>query len=89
MALSGADDKLVHRSFSQHFLANIVLSEPRVARNEEEEQAAHAAGGGGPGGLYQPGLFVKWYEGCKHIVTPEMIQEAGRWVGQWGLLGDE
>lgn len=83
MALSGAEDKLVHPSFSQHFLANLLVSEPRVPTTQDEHD--QAAGGAGPGGLYQDGLHVQWFQGCKHIVTPEMIQEAGGWIGRWGL----
>ncbi|CAO1638196.1 unnamed protein product [Sympodiomycopsis kandeliae] len=85
MALSGAQDKLVHPSFSRDFLARIMVSEP----SQRDSRSGGGGGGGGSdeeqSGWYQQGLKVKWYEGCKHIVTPEMIEEAGKWIGKWGI----
>ncbi|PWN29298.1 hypothetical protein BDZ90DRAFT_230191 [Jaminaea rosea] len=67
LSLSGADDKLVHASFSKPFLSRLMVAEP------------HGAGG------VQEGLEVRFIEGVGHEVTPAMVEEAGRWIGQWGM----
>lgn len=68
LSLSGAQDKLVHGSFSKPFLSRLLVAEPN-----------------GPGGK-QEGLEVHFIEGVGHEVTPEMVEEAGKWIGRWGLL---